>query len=139
MYQHCILTYSDFTYGKRIAFHKAYENISGISEFMVLTKNIKEKFKNIDFGFYHIQTGDKSWESIGEYDHFFIDIEKIRDIKDFESLILDDTTIKPIDIAKLILSKRSCTQLELQKLIYFFTCRYFEVYKKHLFKEDFEA
>ena len=56
MYQHFILTYSNFNYGKRIALHKVYESVNGITEFMNLTKNIKEKFNNIDFGFHHIQT-----------------------------------------------------------------------------------
>lgn len=139
MYQHFILTYSNFNYGKRIAFHKVYESVNGITEFMKLTQNIKEKFNNIDFGFHHIQTEEKSWQSIKDYDMFFSDIDEINDELIFEELLLDDTTINPIDVAKLILSKRAYTPLEIQKLVYFCACRYFEVYKKHLFKEDFEA
>ena len=139
MYQHFILTYSNFNYGKRIALHKVYESVNGITEFMNLTKNIKEKFNNIDFGFHHIQTKKITWQSVKDYDMFFSDIEEINDELVFEDLLLDDTTINPIDVAKLILSKRECTPLEIQKLVYFCSCRYFEVYKKHLFKDDFEA
>lgn len=140
MYQHFILTYSSFDYGKRIAFHKVYDSYDGIFEFLDISDKIKEKFSNINFGFHHIQTNQKTWKSIKDYDMFFSDIEEIQNENEFEKLLLSDITVKPLDIAKLILSKKKCSQLEVQKLVYFCACEYLKKYNEHLFeKENFEA
>lgn len=89
MYQHFILTYSNSKYGKRIALHKVYESVNAITEFMDLTRNIKEKFSSINFGFHHIQTKETSWKSITDYDMFFLDMEEFNDEFLFESLLLE--------------------------------------------------
>lgn len=139
MYQHVLLIYSDYSVGKRIAFHKCYECIKDIQEFLVLSKYIKDKFKQLTFSFHHIQTKVVDTNSLSEYDGYFKDIEYYEDIEEFIKLILEDTTIKPIDIAKVILCKKSFTYLELEKIMYFSYCEYLKEYHEPMFSDEFEA
>lgn len=94
MYQHVLLIHSDYSNGKRRALHKCYETIGSIKDFMTLSSQVKEKFKNLTFSFHHLQTMYRSVSSIPEYDKFFIDVEFVSDVEDFISLIEDDTTTK---------------------------------------------
>lgn len=139
MYQHLILTYSDYSIGKRIALHKHYDSVKEVQSFIAFFQELKHQFKHIIFGFHHFETKDKTWESVVQYDRFFSDIQPVLSVEEFKDLILEDTAINPIDIAKLISSKYECTQLQLQKLLYFFWCQYSKMYGTYVFKEDFEA
>lgn len=139
MYQHLILTYSGYTYGKRISFHKCCKSMEEIKSFMDVFESLKREFETINFGFHHLQTSSKTWKSVVEYDRFFSDVEFIKSLEEFKRLILLDTTIDPLDIAKLILYKCKYTQLEVQKLIYFFWRRYQEMYGEDAWEAEFVA
>ncbi|MFD3158023.1 Panacea domain-containing protein [Haloimpatiens sp. FM7330] len=139
MYQHLIIIYSDYSYGKRIAYHNVYESVDKIKSFFKMFEQLKGEFRHINFGFHHVQTNNKSWKSVFEYDGFFSDVELVSSLEDFKKLVKNDTTIDPVDIAKLIVSRCNCTQLQAQKLIYFFWCEYHRKYKKDIWKEDFKA
>lgn len=138
MYQHLILIYSDYISGRRVAIHKAYKYIDQIKDFLVIYESIKQKFKCVSFGFHHLETREESWKSVIDYDKFFTDVETVS-VKDFEVIVSNGTIITPIDIAKLILSRCKCTQLQLQKLVYFFWCKYMKKYDEYIFDEDFQA
>lgn len=139
MYQHVLLIYSDYSLGKRIAFHKYYEYIEDMREFFELSRYIKDKFKQLTFSFHHIQTKVVDTNSLSEYDGYFKNIEYYEDIDEFIELISEDTTIRPIDIAKVILCKKSFTHLELEKIMYFSYCEYLREYHSPMFLEEFEA
>lgn len=139
MYQHCLLIYSDYSIGKRIAFHKSYESVEEMWQFFDFSELIKHKFKQLTFSFHHIQTEVDDVNLIERYDKFFKGIEYYSEVESFISLIEEDTTIKPIDIVKMILCKKSYTQLEIEKILYFCYCEYLKICKKPLFKEEFEA
>lgn len=138
MYQHLILIYSDYVTGRRVAIHESYDSISEMKEFLKVYDDLKKEFSYINFGFHHLQTLKRSWESIIERDSFFTDVELV-DIEEFKVMISNGTIITPMDIAKLILSKCRCTQLQLQKLVYFFWCRYMKKYDSYVFEDDFKA
>lgn len=139
MYQHLLLIYSDYSEGKRIAFHKCYDSVEKMIEFISSTDRIKETFSHLTFSFHHIQTESKDICSIESYDPYFRGLEYFSDIEEYIELIKYDTEIKPIDIAKIILSKKSYSQLELEKIMYFADCEYLKLYGIPIFFEEFEA
>lgn len=139
MYQHALIIHSDYSTSRRIAFHRICESITDIKEFMLLFSKLKSKFDHLTFSYHHIQTKSDSVDSISEYDSFFDDIHFYFDIDQFIGLIEEDIKIKPIDVAKIILSKGKYSHLELQKLIYFVYCEYFKLYGEDMFLDDFEA
>lgn len=138
MYQHMILMYSDYISGKRIAIHECYESMREAQCFLGVYENIKKEFDHINFGFHHFQTQEKSWKSVVQYDHFFADVESVS-IHDFKEIVSNGAVVTPMDVAKLILSRCQCTQLQLQKMVYFFWCKYMKLYDSYVFEEDFEA
>lgn len=139
MYQHLILIYSSFTTKKRISYHYCCDKISDSKEFLYNFEKLKKQFSHITLGFHHLQLSDKSWECVIDYDKYFSDVVKVEEYKEFKSIIAKDTLPSVRDIAKAILSRRDCTHLELQKLLYFYWCEYFKKYKKDIFENDFQA
>src|SRR5699024_9651884 len=106
----------------RIAFHKYSESIEGIKEFLKIMDDLKIKFPHLSFGFHHLQTEFKDWQSVHEYDLFFDDVFPVSEIEVFTRLIIEDDQVSALDVANLITSKISCTHLKLQKLLFFFYC-----------------
>lgn len=138
MYQHLILVYSDYISGRRIAIHKSYGTVDQVKDFSEIYEEIKREFKCVSFGFHYLETMEESWKSVIEYDNFFTDVDPVN-VEDFKVIISNGTIITPTDVAKLILSRCECTQLQLQKLVYFFWCKYTKKYDEYIFDEDFEA
>ena len=124
MYQHLLLIYSDYSKGRRIAFYRSYNSIEEIMEFVDITDRIKATFNHLTFSFHHIQTESEDIYSIESYDPYFREIEYISDLEEYMSLIKSDIEIEPMDIAKIILSKKSLCQLALEKIMYFVDCEY---------------
>lgn len=139
MYQHLLLIYSDYTEGKRIAFHKCYDSIEKMMDFIKITEKIKETFNHLTFSFHHIQSKSEDICSIETYDPYFEGIEFCSDLEEYIELIKIDTVVKPIDIAKIILSKKPFCQLSLEKIMYFADCEYIKKYGTPIFDEEFEA
>lgn len=139
MYQHTLIIHSGYSKGKRMALHKLCEGINDIKKFMSLNTLLKCKFNHLTFAIHHIQTQYKDIESIAEYDGFFENIEYYSDFDLFVDSIEKDITIKPMDIAKIILSNGKYSHLELQKLVYFVYCEYLTLYGEDVFLDDFEA
>lgn len=139
MYHHFVLLHSDYSKGKRIAYHKCSTTIDGIESVLQLMDGLKEKHPHLSFGFHHLQTGCKKWTSIPEYDKFFEDVFPVTKQKVFSKLILEDDEISALDIANLITSKISCTHLKLQKLLYFFYCNFVKNKGDAPFPEKFLA
>lgn len=139
MFQHCILTYSDYNSGQRIGLYRSYSEISRVKEFLSEVQELKDKYKHVKFGMHHLLTQSKSWESVIEYDKFFCDVTPVYDIEQFKKYIEGGIKIQPIDIAKLMITKKHYTNLQIEKLIYFFYCAYLEMFQEEIFDEDFQA
>lgn len=139
MYQHLLLIYSDYSKEKRIAFYRCHDSIEEIMEFIDIADRIKETFKHLTFSFHHIQTESDTICSIESYDPYFRDIEYFSDVEEYIELIKADIEVKPIDIAKIILSKKSFCQLALEKIMYFVDCEYIKKYGEPIFSDEFQA
>lgn len=139
MYEHFILLHSDYTEGKRIALHQVSTNISELKNFNKLMNDLKSTYPDISFGFHHLKTDEKTWESVVAYDKFFDDVFPVSNIDSFIRFLADDGELTSLDIANLISSKIECTHLKLQKLLYFFYVNYIKQYGKAPFQEKFVA
>ncbi|MDQ0353032.1 putative phage-associated protein [Alkalibacillus filiformis] len=139
MFEHFILLHSDYSEGKRIAFHQVHKSVDGLKDFKELTDTLKSYYPELSFGFHHVKTDAKTWESVVEYDKFFEDVFPANDFDSFMRFLADDDEITSFDIANLITSKIECTHLKLQKLLYFFYEGYVKKYAEAPFKEQFVA
>jgi len=139
MFHHFIILHSDYSEGKRIAYHKCSKSIKDIDGVFLLMNELKKTHPHLSFGFHHILTEQESWASIKEYDMFFKDIFPVNSQETFIKLISEDDKISALDIANLIISKISCTHLKLQKLLYFFYCNHIKNKGYPPFPEKFLA
>lgn len=119
MVTHFIFLSSSYSLGTRIAMDYIVTDDS-IQEKIKqhLDKIIKECGKDVSISTHMIQADDTTWESVCVADHFFKDVKVIDSIDKFIKLIKKDRKLEGLDVAKYILSKISCTQLKLQKLVY---------------------
>lgn len=85
------------------------------------------------------QTDSSNWESVTKKDHFFKDVEVIKDVDEFIKLINRDRVLIGLDVAKYILSKVRCTHLKLEKLVYLCYADYLCRYDKKLFIDKIYA
>ncbi|QQK76762.1 DUF4065 domain-containing protein [Salicibibacter cibarius] len=139
MFEHFILLHSDYSEGKRIAFHQMHTSVHGLKEFKKLVDELKSFFPELSFGFHHVKTDAKTWESVVEYDKFFEDVFPVNKFESFTRFLADEDEITSFDIANLIISKMECTHLKLQKLLYFFYVSYVKKYSEAPFKEKLVA
>lgn len=119
MVTHFIFMSSSYSLGTRIALDFIVEEASIQKELKNdLDKIIDKCGRDVSISTHMIQADDETWESVCKADHFFKDVKVIEDLEKFIKLILKDRKLQGIDVAKYILSKITCTQLKLQKLVY---------------------
>ena len=100
---------------------------------------IKECGRDVSISTHMIQAENETWESVYKADHFFKDVKIIENLQEFIKLIQKDRKIEGVDVAKYILSKIKCTQLKLQKLVYFCFADYLCDTGKKLFIDEIFA
>ena len=110
-----------------------------MNAFITIMHGIKEAYPHLSFGFHHLQTAHKNWDSVVAYDRFFEDVSPVTDLGTFKKLITADEQVTALDIANLITSKVEITHLKLQKLLFFFYREFKRQHNKLPFKEDFLA
>ena len=119
MVTHFIFLSSSYSLGTRIAIDYIVTNDSVQEKLKKdLEKTLKECGKDVSISTHMIQADDTTWESVCVADHFFKDVKVIDSIDKFIKLIKKDRKLEGLDVAKYVLSKISCTQLKLQKLVY---------------------
>ena len=119
MVTHFIFMSSSYTCGTRIALDYIVTDETVQKEIEKdLDEIIRKCGKDVSISTHMIQAEDAEWESVCKADHFFKDVKIVKNLERFIELIKQDRTIKGIDVAKYILSKITCTQLKLQKLVY---------------------
>ncbi len=119
MVTHFIFMSSSYSLGTRIALDFIVKEESIKEELRKdLDKIILECGRDVSISTHMIQTDDETWTSVCKADHFFKDVKVIEDLEVFIKLIQKDRKLQGIDVAKYILSKITCTQLKLQKLVY---------------------
>lgn len=140
MVTHFIFMSSSYSLGTRIAL-----------DYIVTDESVQKKLKqdldeiirvcgkDVSISTHMIQADDETWESVCIADHFFKDVKIIESIDKFIKLIQKDRKLQGIDVAKYILSKIKCTQLKLQKLVYFCFADYLCETGKELFTDKIYA
>ena len=102
-------------------------------------KILKVCGKDVSISTHMIQADDTTWKSVCVADHFFKDVKVIDSIDKFIKLIKKDRKLEGLDVAKYVLSKISCTQLKLQKLVYLCFADYLCDTGKELFTDKIYA
>ena len=140
MVTHFIFMSSSYSLGTRIALDYIVTDIS-VQEMLKehLDIIIKQCGKDVSISTHIIQADDKTWDSVCIADHFFRDIKVVDNLDEFIKLIQKDRKLKGIDVAKYILSKITCTQLKLQKLVYLCFADYLCDTGKKLFTDKIYA
>lgn len=140
MVTHFIFMSSSYSLGTRIALDYIVKDASVQEELKRhLEKIIKECGNDVSISTHMIQADDEKWEAVYKADHFFKDVTVIESLEKFIKLIQRDRKLQGIDIAKYILSKFTCTQLKLQKLVYFCFADYLCETGKELFTDKIYA
>lgn len=145
MFRHTILLTNDFV------IHKAFValDIAVAIENDNIANNVIEKINHnlnnsSDFSIQFINTENKTWDSVINADPYFKSMYAIQyngenSIEEFVNVIKANKVLSAFDIANLVLSRVECTQLKLQKLVYFCYADYLVKTGKKLFEENILA
>lgn len=140
MVTHFIFMSSSYSLGTRIALDFIVEEASIQEELKKdLDRIITKCGRDVSISTHMIQATDETWESVCDADHFFKDVKVIESVDKFIKLIQKDRKLEGIDIAKYILSRFTCTQLKLQKLVYLCFADYLCDTGKELFTDKIYA
>lgn len=133
MSKHVIFMYNSYFCKKKIALHYCDDNDKKYVEIIDIVKN---KFPHINFNIHVVST-----DSIYKADSYFDCTEFFGydDYMEFIKLVERDVNIDAIDVAKVILCKKSLSHLELQKILFFVAKELITKYDIQLFKEEFES
>ena len=140
MYEHFIIMSSSYIKGTRIAVDYVFEKTIDVDKMKKVIEEIKNQCgENVSFSTHVISTSAKTWKSVIAYDPFFKDAYKAVSLEEFVRLIKDDMILRGIDIARYIISKKTCTHLELEKLVYLCYADYLCKYGQRLFEDKIYA
>ena len=140
MVTHFIFLSSSYSLGTRIAMDYIVTDDSVQEKLKTdFDKILKECGKDVSISTHMIQADDTTWKSVCVADHFFKDVKVIDSIDKFIKLIKKDRKLEGLDVAKYVLSKISCTQLTLQKLVYLCFADYLCDTGKELFTDKIYA
>ena len=140
MVTHFIFLSSSYSLGTRIAMDYIVTDDSVQEKLKKdLEKILKECGKDVSISTHMIQADDTTWKSVCVADHFFKDVKIINSLDKFIKLIKKDRKLEGLDVAKYILSKITCTQLKLQKLVYLCFADYLCDTGKELFTDKIYA
>lgn len=138
MIEHLILVASSYTLNKRIAWHYANKQINP-----AVMNEVREKTLHVlgepMFAIHRLTTQSANWESIISKDSYFADLMVYQSLDAFLLELKKDQQISALDIAKMLLSMQSMTNLKLQKMIYFVYADYLINTHESLFPEKIIA
>lgn len=143
MITHYIILCNSYTLRQRIALDYAIETSAPKEELKQKYLEVQEAIKKIKdicgyavpISTHMIYTNDRSWKSVIERDLYFENVEVIKNVSEFCKIVVKDKNLVGTDIAKYIISKIECTQLKLQKLVYFCYADYLCYINKKMFKD----
>ncbi len=140
MITHYIILSSSYSTGKRIALHYVLNDKEEDYEIKnAMNVIIQRCGKDVSVSTHYIETDEISWKSVIKKDYFFKNVKVIDTLDEFTELIQQDRKLLGLDIAKYILSKITCTQLKIQKLVYFCFAEYLCETGKKLFTDPIYA
>ena len=116
--RHFIIMSSSYSKGCRIALDFC-PGEDKTAEFERAVSEIKNKCgADVSISTHSIEAEGATWHDVGSADMFFADVVLVPTTDEFIALIEKDRKLTGWDIAKYILSKRRCTHLKLEKLVY---------------------
>lgn len=131
---------SSYTKGKRIALDYVIKSDIQIEKVkQIVSEIIRECGNDVSLSTHLIQTDSSDWKSVIKKDSFFESVQVINKENEFIKLIKQDRVLKGIDVAKYILSKKKCTHLKLEKLVYMCFADYLCEFGKPLFLDEIFA
>ncbi len=140
MFEHFIIMSSSYIKGTRIAFDCVFADMIDADTMRMTIEEIKKKCgERVSFSTHVVSISSKTWESVVSYDPFFKDAYKTDSLDEFVRLLKDDMILRGIDIARYIISKKKCTHLELEKLVYLCYADYLCKYGTRLFEDKIYA
>ncbi|WP_455683244.1 Panacea domain-containing protein [Thomasclavelia sp.] len=140
MCEHVIVISSSYKFGSRVALHYVQdENMSfkDINKDLIKIRDICGD--DIQLAIHKISTKDRSWNSVVKKDSFFEGITLFDKLDTFISVLSIDRILKPIDVAKFILSIKPYTHLGIQKMVYLCYADYLCKSGKKMFNDTFYA
>lgn len=145
MFRHTILLTNDFVIHRSfVALDIAVSTDANNIANNVIKKVNHDLNNSSDFSIQFVNTDSDTWDSVIKADPYFKSMYAIKykneaSIKDFIKIIKANKVLSASDIANLILSRVECTQLKLQKLVYFCYADYLVKTGKKLFEENIIA
>lgn len=139
MVRHFIIMSSSYSTGTRIALDFCGDKINELSILQTIEKIKFECGSDVSLSTHFVNVDSKKWESVAETDAFFKGVVLIENLNEFIALIKKDLILEGLDIAKYILTQRTCTHLDLQKLTYLCYADYLCKTKKKLFSDEIYA
>ena len=140
MIKHYIIMSSSYTDGKRIALDITEEQKQSSGEIKKVISQIRESCgEDVALSTHIIQTEEAAWESVQAYDPFFDDVECVKTVDTFSRIIKSGRVLSGLDVATYILSKRKCTHLSLEKMVYFAYADYLCSFSEKLFEDKIYA
>lgn len=141
---HAIILGSDYEEGKILALH--FEDGLPIKKEIIqntIKEIVKIAGKDTQFSIHKMSTKGKGWSAVCEKDDYFTTMLELpyseENVFLFASSLKKSQSVKAKDIALLILSVCPCTQLKLQKLLYFCYADYLCKTGKKMFEDPIYA
>ena len=130
---------SSYSTGARIALDYTGDNLNVefISKQLIDIKKVCGK--NVSLSTHFIFAKSTNWKDVQHADSFFNDVVCVSNINEFINLIKKDLTLKGLDVAKYILSRKTCTHLKLEKLTYLCYAEYLCKTHAKLFSDVIKA
>lgn len=140
MTKHFLILSSSYSTGKRIAMHYIIDEQMNPEMLISEVKKIKELCgETVSISTHYVETESVAWESVIDKDSFFEGVHVVESLIGFVNLISEDRVLNGLDVAKYILSIRTCTHLELEKLVYMCYADYLCATHKRLFEDKIYA
>jgi uncharacterized phage-associated protein len=130
---------SSYSTGARIALDFSGKVLTPENVATTISAIKNECGADVSLSTHFIDTEGQSWENVVAADGFFRGVNCISSLKEFISLIKKDLVLSGTDIAKYILTQRTCTHLELEKLTYLCYADYLCKTGTPLFKDKIYA
>lgn len=140
MIKHYIIIASAYSIGERIALDYYSDDILSMETIQKDIDYVMDKCgKDVPISSHFIQVEEKGWDAVRKKDKFFDGVKLVATKEEFVKLLLADQKLLGIDIAKYILTKKPCTHLKLEKLVYMCYADYLCETQSKLFEDKIFA
>lgn len=135
MVRHFIIMSDSYSEHTRIALDNLEKTQDDVNYITDIVLKIKKACKGeAPFSTHSICADAEEWASVVRVDPYFAGVKVIDGVEEFIAKIMKDRVLAATDVAQYILTRTSCSPLELQILCYLCAADYFEETGKPLFE-----